>query len=202
MDDIRVLKKYRLHIRIRCMFSAKSLRSGEACWREYEAAPCILLSYYVLNNVFAPSNQLLFQKSIKHEFSVWRNKRAVVPACQYRLIILEGYFFPPFCSGVEPNPLSLRPLLAYCTDPRWLWMISVEQSVEYLEKPCSSAVLSTTNPTWPEPTSPTVQSRRLIAWATARPLETYTRITLLLCYTYVIAPVCEYLLVTEEGHTV
>jgi hypothetical protein len=36
-------------------------------------------------------------------------------------------------AGVEPSPLLLRPLLAYCTSPGWLWMMmSVEQLVEWV----------------------------------------------------------------------
>jgi hypothetical protein len=35
---------------------------------------------------------------------------------------------------VEPSPLLLRPLLAYCTSSRWWWMMmSVEQSVDCVE---------------------------------------------------------------------
>jgi hypothetical protein len=44
------------------------------------------------------------------------------------------FFFLPFLGGVELSPLLLRPLLAYCTSPGELWMMtmSVEQSVECL----------------------------------------------------------------------
>jgi hypothetical protein len=60
--------------------------------------------------------------------------------------------------GGEPNPLVLRPLLAYCTSPGCWWMRGVEQSVEcltgkYSEKACPTAALSTTNPSWPDPGS-------------------------------------------------
>jgi hypothetical protein len=35
---------------------------------------------------------------------------------------------------VEPSPLLLRPLLAYCTSPGWWWMMNVEQSVGWLAR--------------------------------------------------------------------
>jgi hypothetical protein len=44
----------------------------------------------------------------------------------YRLYIKLSYlivFFFSFWSDVEPSPLLLRPLLAYCTSPRWCWMM-------------------------------------------------------------------------------
>jgi hypothetical protein len=53
----------------------------------------------------------------------------------------------------------LRPLLAYCTAPddrwRWLWRNwwneDWQGKPKYSEKTCPSAILSTTNPTWPDP---------------------------------------------------
>jgi hypothetical protein len=67
--------------------------------------------------------------------------------------------YPPstyWLGRVELRPLLLRPFLAYSTSPRWWWMMSVEQSVEWLAgktkvlgKTCPSDTLSTTNPTWP-----------------------------------------------------
>jgi hypothetical protein len=53
----------------------------------------------------------------------------------------------------------LRPLLAYCTAPddRWGWLWSNwwnedwQGKPKYSEKTCPSAILSTTNPTWPDP---------------------------------------------------
>jgi hypothetical protein len=53
----------------------------------------------------------------------------------------------------------LRPLLAYCTAPddwwRWLWSNwwneDLQGKPKYSEKTCPSAILSTTNPTWPDP---------------------------------------------------
>jgi hypothetical protein len=59
---------------------------------------------------------------------------------------------------MEPSPLLLRPILAYCTHPGWwMMMMSVEQSVECLAgeivilgENLPSADLSTTNPTWPD----------------------------------------------------
>jgi hypothetical protein len=48
----------------------------------------------------------------------------------------------------------LRPLLAFCTAPddRWGWLWSNWwNEPKYSEKTCPSAILSTTNPTWPDP---------------------------------------------------
>jgi hypothetical protein len=53
----------------------------------------------------------------------------------------------------------LRPLLAYCTAPddKWGWLWSNwwnenwQGKPKYSEKTCPSAILSTTNPTWPDP---------------------------------------------------
>jgi hypothetical protein len=53
----------------------------------------------------------------------------------------------------------LRPLLAYCTAPddRWGWLWSNwwnedwQGKTKYSKKTCPSAILSTTNPTWPDP---------------------------------------------------
>jgi hypothetical protein len=47
-------------------------------------------------------------------------------------------------------------LLAYCTCPGWLWGWRIwwnewQKKPKYSEKTCLSAILSTTNPTWPDP---------------------------------------------------
>jgi hypothetical protein len=69
-----------------------------------------------------------------------------------------GLAFPPplFWDEKEPSPLLLRPLLAYCTSPRWWrwvwsnWWNAWQGKRKFSEKTCSSAALSTTNPTWPD----------------------------------------------------
>jgi hypothetical protein len=49
--------------------------------------------------------------------------------------------------------------MAYCICPGWLWWWrnwwneDWQGKPKYSEKPCPSATLSTTNPTWPEPGS-------------------------------------------------
>jgi hypothetical protein len=70
------------------------------------------------------------------------------------LCILNFFFV-----GWDLRHQVLRPLLAYCTAPddRWGWLWSNWWNVDwqgkpkYSEKTCSSATLSTTNPTWPDP---------------------------------------------------
>jgi hypothetical protein len=68
--------------------------------------------------------------------------------------------------------------LAYCTCPGWLWGWRIwwnddwQGKPNYLEKTCTCATLSTTNPTWPDRTwtrATMVGSQRLTAWAMARP---------------------------------
>jgi hypothetical protein len=59
-------------------------------------------------------------------------------------------------SGVRLSLLVLRPLLAYCTSPRcWLWRDwwneDWQGKPKYSEKTCPGATLSTTNPTWLDP---------------------------------------------------
>jgi hypothetical protein len=47
--------------------------------------------------------------------------------------------------------------MAYCTCPGWLWWWRIwwnedwQEKTKYSEKTCPSDVLSTTNPTWPDP---------------------------------------------------
>jgi hypothetical protein len=64
-----------------------------------------------------------------------------------------------FLGGGDLRHQVLRPLLAYCTAPddRWGWLWSnwwnddCQGKPKYSEKTCPSAILSTTNPTWPDP---------------------------------------------------
>jgi hypothetical protein len=66
---------------------------------------------------------------------------------------------PCFFVGWDLRHQVVRPLLAYCTDPndRWGWLWSNwwnegwQGKPKYSEKTCTSATLSTTNPTWPDP---------------------------------------------------
>jgi hypothetical protein len=64
-----------------------------------------------------------------------------------------------FFVGWDLRHQVLRPLLAYCTAPDdrwgWLWSNSWNEDWQgkpkYSEKTCPRAILSTTNPTWPDP---------------------------------------------------
>jgi hypothetical protein len=64
-----------------------------------------------------------------------------------------------FLVGWDLRHQVLRPLLTYCTAPddRWGWMWSNwwnedwQGKPKYSEKTILSAILSTTNPTWPDP---------------------------------------------------
>jgi hypothetical protein len=70
-----------------------------------------------------------------------------------------GLFFWEGGGGgaVEPSPLSLMRLLAYCTFAG-CWMMTVwdnqwnksQEKLKNVEKSCQSAALYTTNPTWPD----------------------------------------------------
>jgi hypothetical protein len=68
-----------------------------------------------------------------------------------------SFFF--FLVGWDLRHQVLRPLLAYSTAPddRWGWLWSNwwnkdwQGKPKYSEKTCPSAILSTTNPTWPDP---------------------------------------------------
>jgi hypothetical protein len=69
--------------------------------------------------------------------------------------------------------------LAYCTCPGWLWGWTIwwnddwQGKPKYTEKTCTSAMLSTTNPTWSDRArsrAAAVGSQRLTAWAMARPI--------------------------------
>jgi hypothetical protein len=75
---------------------------------------------------------------------------------------ISDYFFFIIISGVRL--LVLRPLVAYCTSPRWWWWWwwwwwlwrnwwnkDWQGKPKYSEKTCPSATLSTTNPTWLDP---------------------------------------------------
>jgi hypothetical protein len=61
--------------------------------------------------------------------------------------------------GWSPNWVhsARRPLLAYCTCPGWLcgfriwWNENWQGKPKYSAETCPSAILSTTNPTWPDP---------------------------------------------------
>jgi hypothetical protein len=68
------------------------------------------------------------------------------------------YFFYSHSRGWSPYWVysARRPLLAYCTCPGWLWWWRIwwnedwQGNPKYSVKICSSATLSTTNPTWPD----------------------------------------------------
>jgi hypothetical protein len=70
-----------------------------------------------------------------------------------------SFFFPPM--GWDLRHQVLRPLLAYCIAPDdwWGWLWSNWRNEDWQGKPkysentCPSAILSTTNPTWPDPGS-------------------------------------------------
>jgi hypothetical protein len=75
----------------------------------------------------------------------------------------DTYWISPslsfFLVGWDLRHQVLRPLLAYCTAPydRWGWLWSNwwnenwQGKPKYSEKTCPSAILSTTNSTWPDP---------------------------------------------------
>jgi hypothetical protein len=72
----------------------------------------------------------------------------------------SGFFISFFItlSGVRLSLLVLRPLLAYCISPGWLWWWWTwwndwQGRPKYSDKTCPSATLSTTNPTWLDPGS-------------------------------------------------
>jgi hypothetical protein len=73
---------------------------------------------------------------------------------------------------------ALRPLLAYCTCPGWLWGWRSwwnewfwQGKPNYSEKTCPDATLSTTNPTC-QTRAAAVETQRLTASAMARPFPT------------------------------
>jgi hypothetical protein len=72
---------------------------------------------------------------------------------------------------------ALRPPMAYCASPGWLWWWwrnwwnDWQEKTKYSENTCPSASLSTTNPTCSPRTrtrAAAVGSQRITAWATAR----------------------------------
>jgi hypothetical protein len=76
-------------------------------------------------------------------------------------------------SGVGLSPLGTSPTVAQVPDDEWWWVWYSRWNdwhgkPNYSDKTCLSATLSTTNPTWPNAGSN--PSRRLTAWAMARPL--------------------------------
>jgi hypothetical protein len=100
----------------------------------------------------------------------------------YACPLVTGWpsFFNWYSGGVESNWVhsALRPLMAYCVSPGWLWWWrnwwneGWQENPKYSEKTCSSAALSTTNPTCSARTrnrAAAVGSQRLTAWATALP---------------------------------
>jgi hypothetical protein len=108
------------------------------------------------------------------------------PSCKQAESTHFGSFSPPFGGGVEPSPLLLKPLLSYCTSPRWWWWWwwvwssrlndssnDCQGKPKYLEETRLSSALSTTNPTWLDRArtqAAAMEGWQLIAWATARPL--------------------------------
>jgi hypothetical protein len=85
----------------------------------------------------------------------------------------------PFGMECEPSPLLLTSLLAYCTSPGWWTMVSVEQSLEWLDRGNGStrrkpALVPLCPPQIPDDLTrariraAAVGSRRLTAWAKAR----------------------------------
>jgi hypothetical protein len=104
---------------------------------------------------------------------------------------MDRIFFNSNSGGWSPTG-STRQVghqLAYCSCPEWLWGWRIwcnddwQGKPKYSEKTCPSATLSTTNITWPDRArtrAVAVGSRRLPAWAMARPDEQATiQITLL-----------------------
>jgi hypothetical protein len=97
------------------------------------------------------------------------------------MFILNVPFIFPFRSGVEPSPLLLRPMLAYCT------MMSVAQSVECLVEETEVPVCPPQIPygvTRARTRAATVAIQRLAAQATAWPKCSLYRISELMRVTF------------------
>jgi hypothetical protein len=65
-----------------------------------------------------------------------------------------------FVVGWDRVHFVLRPLLVYCTSPKWWrwmwsnwWIEDWQEKPKYCDKTCPSATLSITNPTWYDPGS-------------------------------------------------
>jgi hypothetical protein len=77
----------------------------------------------------------------------------------YKKCNFEEFFFNSHSGGWSADWVHLahRPLLAYCTFPRWLWSWRIwwnedwQGKQKYSEKTCPSPTPSTTNPTSPDP---------------------------------------------------
>jgi hypothetical protein len=93
---------------------------------------------------------------------------------------MQHNFFFSFCGWGETVHLVRRPLLAYCTNPGWLMMI-MEQLVEWglagetevlgENLPQCHFVHHKSDLTWDRTRAAAVGSRRLTAWAMARPSD-------------------------------
>jgi hypothetical protein len=97
--------------------------------------------------------------------------------CCHLVHLLFIIFLFIYGTGVQQSPLLLRPFIGLLYRP---WMIDCERCGavsgmnEWLAKPkyskrLPSAAMSTTNPTWYRTRAAAAGSRRLTAWATARP---------------------------------
>jgi hypothetical protein len=74
-----------------------------------------------------------------------------------------------FLVGRDRVHLVRRPLFDLLYQPQMMDDDGCNAKPKYSEKTCPNATLSTTNPTWPDPRAAAVISRRLTAWAMARP---------------------------------
>jgi hypothetical protein len=78
-------------------------------------------------------------------------------------------------SPVEPSPLILRPLLAYCTSPEWEWVWNSRRMIDKGNrntrwKPVPVLLCPPQIPdTGAQTRSSSVRSQWLTVWATARP---------------------------------
>jgi hypothetical protein len=86
------------------------------------------------------------------------------------------YFLFVSWSGVQPSPVLMRPLLAYCTSPGWWWVWSnrsnsLQGNLSARRNPAPVPLCSLQIPrdlTRARTRAATLRSQRLISWATAR----------------------------------
>jgi hypothetical protein len=94
----------------------------------------------------------LFQPVIK-----WTKYLNIISNC----LVCVDVFYNSHSGGCSPYwvHLARRPLLPYWTCPGLLrgwriwWNKDCQGKQKYSERPCPSATLSTTNPTWPDPSA-------------------------------------------------
>jgi hypothetical protein len=119
-----------------------------------------------------------------------RNEKRNIFFVQVKLYLFYFVAYTKFVSsfsvshGVKLSPLvtsaTIWPIVPAPDDRWWWWLWSNRWNAnwqgkqKYSEKTCPSAILSTTNPTWmtrARTRAATVGSRRLTAWAMARPTD-------------------------------